>query len=238
VWTQLLVSNVSTDDGGKSTHVNYQGFANKEQMLDAYLSELSRVKRTEFMRWDDAEQLAFLINAYNASTVKLILTEWPGIESIKDIGSFFSSPWRKEFISLLGETRSLDEIEHDLIRGSGQYRDPRIHFAVNCASIGCPALRAEAYVGERLDAQLDNQTRLFLSDRSRNRMAGKTLELSSIFSWYREDFEKGWKGFQRLEDFLLSYSESLGLSQVMKDKLRTGNAEIDFLDYDWRLNKQ
>lgn len=118
---------------------------------------MSRVDQLEFDQWSTRQQLAFLINAYNAWTVELILEKWPDIDSIKDLGGIFSSPWRKEFISLLGEKRSLDNIEHDLIRGSGRYQDPRIHFAVNCASIGCPALRAEAYTGAKINQQLDQQ---------------------------------------------------------------------------------
>ena len=92
-----------------------------------------------------------MINAYNAWTVEFILTKYPDLDSIKDLGSFFNSPWDKEFIPLLGKTVSLNDIEHGLIRGSDRYNDPRIHFAVNCASIGCPALREEAYTGDKLN---------------------------------------------------------------------------------------
>ncbi|MFA7555907.1 MAG: DUF547 domain-containing protein [Spongiibacteraceae bacterium] len=177
-----------------------------------------------------------MINAYNAWTVELILTAWPDIQSIKELGSWLSSPWSKEFVSLLSKMRSLDDVEHNLIRGSGRYNDPRIHFAVNCASIGCPALRAEAYAGNKLDQQLDEQTTVFLSDRNRNRIENTTIKLSSIFKWYREDFEKGWKGFNHLEDFLLAHTEVIGISTSLVEKLKKGNANIEFLDYDWRLN--
>lgn len=209
----------------------------EQDKLQQYLKQLSAVSRTEFEALSRDQQLAFLINAYNAFTIELILTEWPDIDSIRDIGSFWRSPWKREFISLLGEEVSLDQIEHEWIRGWDRYQEPRIHFAVNCASIGCPALRAEAYTGEKLNAQLEQQTALFLSDRSRNRLENpETLLLSAIFDWYRDDFEDGNMGYQRLEAFLLNYADALNLSETAVQRLTAGEMEIDFLDYDWRLN--
>lgn len=238
VWNELLAEHVVPVQGGKSTTVDYQGMQAHSQTLATYLQGLSVISQAQFDQWPKAEQLAFLINAYNAATVQLIVNAWPELDSIKDLGGFFSSPWGKQFVVLLDKTRTLDDIEHGLIRGSGRYNDPRIHFAVNCASIGCPALRAEAYVASQLDQQLDEQTTLFLSDSSRNRVHKQTLQLSSIFKWYREDFEKGWQGFNRLEDFLLTHADALGLSTSMAQALSTGQAEMEFLNYDWRLNKK
>lgn len=235
-WDALLAAHVQTPDGGKSTWVDYQGMMQDRQKLTEYLNHLAGVGQAEFDKLPRDDQLAFLINAYNAWTVELILTGWPNLKSIRDLGGFFSSPWKKSFVILLGETRTLDDIEHELIRGSGRYREPRIHFAVNCASIGCPALRAEAYTGARLKAQLHEQTVLFLSDPQRNRIEAGELWLSAIFDWYREDFEKGWQGFQRLEDFLIAYRDALGLSDTMVRQLRSGDMDIEHLDYDWRLN--
>ena len=237
-WGKLVSAYVHPVNDGKATAVDYEGIKKVQRDLKQYLTALSLVSAKQFEQWSKPDQLAFLINAYNAWTVELILTAWPKLESIKDLGGFFSSPWSKEFVSLLGKTRTLDDIEHTLIRGSGRYNDPRIHFAVNCASIGCPALRAEAYTGDKLDQQLDEQTALFLKDRSRNRVDGDVVKLSSIFKWYREDFEKGWHGYNRLEDFLLAHAKDLELSNSMVTKLRNGDADIEFLDYDWRLNKQ
>ncbi len=236
LWDGLLRQHVTTAMQGQATWVDYNGMQADRGQLQNYLESLSAVTPASFEQWPAAEQLAFLINAYNAWTVELILTGWPDIESIKELGSLFRSPWRKAFILLLGATRSLDDIEHKLIRGSDRYREPRIHFAVNCASIGCPALRAEAYVGSRLEQQLQEQTRNFLADRSRNRLRGDTLELSSIFKWYREDFEKGWQGYQRLADFLLRYADALELPPAATAKLQAGKLDIDFLAYDWKLN--
>ena len=106
---------------------------------------------------------AFLINAYNAFTVELILTRYPKLASIGDLGSLLQNPWKLKFIKLLDTQMSLDNIEHDTLRARGRYDDPRVHFAVNCASIGCPMLREEGFVAERLDAQLDEQTGRFMS---------------------------------------------------------------------------
>lgn len=238
LWNNLLKENVISQNDGKSTSVDYQAMLRDRQILKQYLNRLAAVSEQQFNQWSKQHQLAFLINAYNASTVDLILTAWPELKSIKELGNWFSSPWSKEFVSLLGKTRSLDDIEHKLIRGSGRYNDPRIHFAVNCASIGCPALRAEAYDGKKLDQQLDQQTVLFLSDRKRNYVEGPTIKLSSIFKWYREDFEQGWKGFNRLEDFILAHADELGISTSVAEKLKAGDADIRFIDYDWRLNEQ
>ena len=156
--------------------------------------------------------------------------------SIKDLGSLFQSPWKRRFILLLDGTRSLYDIEQGLIRGSGRYNDPRIHFAVNCASIGCPALRAEAYAADRMDAQREQSVTEFLSDRTRNRFEDGVLRMSSIFKWYRKDFEKKWRGAYNPGQFLALYRQSLGLYVDTANRLLAGDIAIEFLDYDWRLN--
>ncbi len=235
-WDALLKKHVVVLRGGQVTQVDYAGFKTDRAALQQYLAATSGVGRPEFDRWSKPEQLAFLLNAYNAWTVELILTAYPDISSIKDLGSLLQSPWKKRFIPLLNKTRSLDNIEHGLIRGSGRYNEPRVHFAANCASIGCPALRPEAYVAERLDVQLDDATRKFLSDRSRNRLDGDALKVSSIFKWYRGDFEQGWRGANSLGSFLALYREALGLSAESANRLAAGKMDIDFLNYDWRLN--
>lgn len=235
-WDRLLDSHVSVLDGGIATEVDYAGMAGDRVQLRAYLAELSAVSRSSFDGWPVAAQLAFLINAYNAWTVDLILEDYPDIDSIRDIGFLFTSAWNQDVASLFGEPRTLDEIEHEMIRGWDRYREPRIHFAVNCAAIGCPALRAEAYTGERLEMQLDEATRLFLSDRSRNYYENGRLYISSIFDWYEEDFEKGWSGVDSVAQFLARYPAELGLDADTTSRLSSGDIRIRHLRYDWGLN--
>ena len=224
-WDRLLSAHVYPIDSWRVTQVDYAGMAKERESLKGYLERLAAVTPEEFALWPNPDQLAFLINAYNAWTVELILTKYPDLTSIEELGSSFQSPWEKAFIPLLGQTRSLD----DIIRGSGRYRDPRIHFAFNRASIGSPALRAQAYTGAQLEKQLEEQAELFLSDRSRNRLEGNRLKVSFIFKWYRSDFEKGWRGANTLSKFLALYVDALDLNKV-------DGYDIDFLDYDWRLN--
>lgn len=235
-WDRLLKIHVQTLRNGQASEVDYDGLKAEHTSLQSYLASTSKVTRVEFARWSNPAQLAFLVNAYNAWTVELVLTGYPGIKSIKDLGSFIQSPWKKRFIALLGEIRLLDDIEHGLIRNSGRYNDPRIHFAVNCASIGCPALRREAFVAERINEQLEDATHKFLSDQTRNRVESSTVKISSIFKWYGQDFEKGWRSADTLGQFLALYSGPLGLNVDTASQLSAGKLDIEFLDYDWRLN--
>ncbi len=234
-WATLLSSHVHWNAAGTSTTVDYAGFARDRDRLDRYLAAVKTVSSDEFGHWPKAERDAFLINAYNAATVRRILERYPRIKSIKDLGGWLDSPWKKPVVDLLGKRRSLDEVEHGLLRGAGDFRDPRIHFAVNCASIGCPALRPEPYTGARLDAQLDDQTRRFLRDRSRNRYdaANGVLYVSRIFDWYGGDFIAHAGG---VGTFLARYRTELGLDAVAAQRLHEGRMPVRFLDYDWSLN--
>jgi hypothetical protein len=237
-WNQLVGRHVVVLDGGTASKVRYAAFAKDHAALEEYLDALSAVKKAEFDDWSKAERLAFLINAYNAFTVELILRNYPDIVSIRDLGNVFRSPWRLRFFTLLGSEQHLDAIEHDMIRQPGAFEEPRIHFAVNCASIGCPMLREEAYVAARLDAQLADQTVRFLADRSRNRYdpRQRALEVSKIFDWYRKDFESGWRGIESREAFLAEYARLLADAASDRQAVAAGTAPIRFLEYDWKLN--
>lgn len=237
-WDSLLNNHVTMTNGGKSSVVNYAGMQADKSKLDSYMAATSKVSQSEFNGWSKDEQLAFLINVYNAGTVELVLTKYPNIESIKDIGGLFGSPWKQNFITLLGKTRSLDDIEHNLIRGSKRYNEPRIHFAVNCASIGCPALLDDAFTASKLDSQLEQVTSKFLADSSRNRLKGSTLEVSPIFKWYKEDFATNWRGTKDLAGFLGRYSSSLELNSAQSADLKAGKIKISYTSYDWSLNKK
>jgi hypothetical protein len=235
VWNDLLAKNVVWIDAGHASQVRYAGFESDRAKLKAYLDSLSAVTRQDFDGWSKTEQLAFLINAYNAFTIEKVLTRYPNLKSIRDFGTFVGNPWKDKFFTLLGTPTSLDGIEHDTIRKPGVYDDPRIHFAVNCASVGCPALRNEAYVADRLDAQLEDQTRRFLSDRSRNRYVpdSGTLEVSKIFDWYGGDFKRA-KG--DLVAFFASYAVDMSNAPEAQQAIRDGKAKIAFPEYDWALN--
>ena len=237
-WDALVKKHVIWIDDGVASQVNYRGFQQDQVELQAYLDSLSAVNEATFKSWAKPQQLAFLINAYNAFTVQLILTEYPDLQSIKDLGSFLRSPWKKEFFMLFGAQHHLDYIEHDLIRAPGVYNEPRIHVAVVCASIGCPALHDEAYVADKLDAQLEQGMRKFMADRSRNRYNVTTgqLEVSKIFDWYGDDFTKGHGGFDSVASVFARYADLLADDAEQQARIRNGEAKIIFLDYDWALN--
>jgi hypothetical protein len=232
-WDAMLKKHVVLASGGNASQLRYGEFARDRAALKAYLATLSGVAGTEFERWDKPQRMAFLINAYNAFTVELILASYP-VASIKDIGSdVFNNRWKQKFFRLFGQDSYLDRIEHEMLRKPGAYDEPRVHFALNCASTGCPMLREEAYVPGRLEAQLEEQTRRFLSDRSRNRYSGPApggrLEVSRIFDWYKEDFAPREKFFAR-------YANQLADDAAARRLVAEGRAPIAFLDYDWKLN--
>jgi hypothetical protein len=237
-FTEVLGKHVRWNAAATSTAVDYAGIQKNRAALTAYTKSLSAVTDAQYQGFSKAQRQAFLINAYNAFTLELILTKYPKLKSIKDLGSLLSSPWKREFVPLLGKTRSLDDIEHGLLRGAKDFDEPRIHFAVNCASVGCPALRPEAFRAEQLTTQLIDQTQRFLRDRTRNRWnAGQqTLEISAIFDWYEGDFERGFLGANSVSEFLAGYQASLGLTQAELAQLKRGELELDYTEYDWLLN--
>lgn len=227
VWTGVLKT-YQTDSG----LVRYQQLkadaSNKAHPFNVYLSSLSQVPKAEFDRWQKQEKIAFLINAYNALTIKLVVDNYP-VESIRKIGGLFTKPWDVEFFSLLGgQIKSLDPIEHQWLRPV--YKDFRIHAAVNCASRSCPPLRREAFTATKLDAQLDEQMRQWLADPSRNTYdaASGALHLSKIFDWYGKDFID-WGG--GVKSVIAKYGPDLA------QKAQAKKGEIDYLDYDWGLNE-
>ncbi len=235
-WDTLLKKHVVGINNGTSTEIDYAGMQADSLQLNTYITSLQNISLPVYKSWQRDEQLAFLINAYNAYTVQLILTQYPDLTSIKELGDTFSSPWNQDRGVLLGEVRTLNGIEHGMIRGQNGFDEPRIHFAVNCASVGCPALRAEAFTGAKLEAQLEEQTTLFLADRTRNRYEDDELYVSKIFDWYRSDFEAGWKGSNSLGEFLALYANALMLTPEQVQTIKDDEIDIEFFDYDWNLN--
>lgn len=217
-FTQVLKENV------KGENVNYAALKKSPNKLGSYIEDLAAVGKSEYRKWSDNQKMAYLINLYNAATLKLIIDEYP-LKSIRDI----SSPWKQNRVMLFGKYVSLDHIEHDILRKD--FSDPRIHFGVNCASIGCPALRNEAFRADKLDAQLNEQARKFLRDTSKNRVDQKsgTLYLSSIFDWFKGDFvDKSGS----VEKFIAPY-----LSGSDRKAVESGNLKVKYTNYDWNLNK-
>jgi hypothetical protein len=237
-WTTLLERHVRWIDAGHASRVDYAGLAGDRAALRAYLDTLTAVPRAAFDRYSRSQRLAFLINAYNAFTVEKVLSRYPDLRSIRDFGRVFGNPWKDRFFTLLGLPRTLDEIEHELIRAPGAFDEPRIHVALNCASIGCPALRPQAYQAEALESQFEDAMRRFMGDRSRNRYDPQSgsAQLSAVFDWYGVDFTKGHGGFSSLQDLLSRYAELLADAPADRQRLRGGGVPIRFLPYDWNLN--
>ncbi len=233
-WDALLKKHVRWLPDNKQSRVDYKGFLADRAALRPVLTEWSGVTAAAFGAFSREQQMAFLINAYNGFTVELILSKYPDLKSIKDLGSIVQSAWKKKFFRLLDEERHLDWVEHEQLRP--KYADPRIHAAVNCASIGCPALRHEAFTAAKLETQLDDGMTRFMADRTRNRYANGRAEVSMIFKWFKEDFEKGHKGIKKMDDLLARYAEQLADAPADRDKLKAGGVAITHLDYDWSLN--
>ena len=210
--------------------MDYEAFAQSPD-FQRYLASLAGA---DLAGLPDSDQLAFWINAYNAYTIELINRheERESIRNInKTLGLFRGKgPWNERFAEVAGKVWTLDEIEHEVIRK--RFAEPRIHFALVCAALGCPPLLPEAYVGPRLDVQLDDRTRVFLLESPRkNRVdpeAGKVY-LSPIFDWYREDFPIEPSAFGA---FLARYHPP-GRARAL---LESGDFEIQHTDYDWSLN--
>lgn len=218
-WTQLLQKHVQPNG-----NVNYKGFQQDRQQLQAYLDQLSKGIPNE-KTWTREEQLAYWINAYNAYTVKLIVDNYP-LKSIKDLNSKIAIPtvntiWDDKFFTLGGQKYSLNNIEHDILRK--KFDEPRIHFAVNCASVSCPKLRNEAYTAEKLERQLEQQTKEFINDPSKNRITANSPKVSSIFDWFGGDFKKNGS--------VISF-----LNRYANTKINP-NAKLGYMNYDWALNE-
>jgi len=216
-WDSLLSAHV-TDTGW----VDYKGFIDDMDKLDQYLSTLSQNLPND-SNWTRKEKLAYWINAYNAFTVKLIADNYP-VESIKDLHPTLKIPgintvWKKNFFQIGGEDFNLSRIEHKILRDMGE---PRIHFAINCASVSCPSLRNEAYTAAKLDGQLNEQVDYFINESGRNKISKDRIVISKIFRWFTKDFTQN----GTLIEFLNQWAEP-----AIKE-----DAEIDYMEYNWQLN--
>ncbi len=234
VWHDLVRQHVRWLPDEVQSRVDYAGFAADRTRLATALDAMSAVDAAAFAGWSREQQMALLVNAYNAFTVELVLTGGPDLTSIKELGSLLRSPWQKPFFTMFGARRDLDWIEHQQLRP--RYQEPRLHAALNCASIGCPALRPDAFVATRLEAQLDDSMRRFLRDRTRNRVREGRLEVSMIFKWYAGDFERGDTGLHSVADLFARYADALSPDPGVQAALRRRELAVSYLPYDWSLN--
>lgn len=207
-WNILLSKNVS-----KNGNVDYKAFKHNPLELQVYIDDLKHNLPTE--DWDKKDKLAYWINAYNALTIDLILRNYP-TKSIKDI----KDPWDQRLWQFGDTWQNLNDIEHKILRNMNE---PRIHFAIVCASISCPKLQNEAFTAANLEAQLTKATKEFLADTSKNKLSENTIEISKIFKWFKKDFED----HGSLIDFINQYS---GVTISNK-------AKKSFMDYNWDLNE-
>ena len=210
LWTDLLQKHVS-DDG----LVDYEGFKNDQEQLTTYLTALSSNPPNE--EWKVQELLAYYINLYNAYTVDLIVKNYP-VKSIKDI----NGAWTKAIVPVGNRTMSLGGIENGVLR---KMDEPRIHFAINCASISCPKLMNKAYTPTAINEQLDEAASEFINS-DKNMISPTSVKLSHIFKWYEKDYKT--PSVNSVIEYINQYSDT----KINK------NATIEYLDYDWNLNKQ
>ncbi|MBI5365055.1 MAG: DUF547 domain-containing protein [Planctomycetes bacterium] len=227
-WTAVLKKAVVGD------RIDYGALKKDHAELDGYLKTLHAVNPEELGAWTRSQQFAFWINAYNAHCISLVVSEYP-VESIKDLGSLLSPVWKKQFIDmpdlhLSGKPKklSLHDIEHEILRP--QFKDARVHAAINCASESCPPLRAEAFVATRLEEQLDAQVRAWLADKARNRFDSvkRRASVSAILEWFEDDFVRDGGS---VAGWLAKYAPETEAAW-----LKGGKVDLHSQDYSWKLN--
>lgn len=207
-WNVLLQQYVDVDG-----NVDYHSWKKSQTDLDKYIQLLEKTPPANY--WDKNDSLAYFINAYNAVTVKLILDNYP-LKSIRDI----KDPWDSKSLNLPNNRLTLNDIEHKVLR---KMDDPRIHFAINCASASCPQLSNEAFRASKVQKQLEEATALFINDTSKNQISEKNIGLSKIFLWFSKDFG--------------SKKERIAFIQKYSQKPFKDNAKIKYQEYDWSLNE-
>lgn len=224
-WTGILSEIVKTDSADGINRVDYAAVSpSQRQTLSAYLEALQALDPAAL---DRDQQMAYWINLYNALTVDLILEHYP-VESIRDLGdSWFSrGPWDDDIARVKGQSLTLNDIEHRILRPI--WKDPRIHYAVNCASLGCPDLKDSAWQAESLEQDLDRAASRYINHPRGARLQDGDLQLSSIYKWYAEDFGEGREDLIR---HLQRYA-----NPELRDALRQFDGDVDY-DYDWSLNE-
>lgn len=244
LWDQVLKKNVHQG------LVDYQTLKANPRSFEAYLKELESVRPSDYEAWSRRDKIAFWLNAYNALTIKAILDHYPIKPSWLGLALYpknsirqIPGVWDKLTWRAAGRVVTLNDIEHKILRA--EFREPRLHMALVCASIGCPALREEAFTGKKLESQLEEQTRSFLASSARFRIdrESRRVYLSPIFQWFGQDFIEKDTPSEGLAASLAAEKASLNfISRYLKDEdsrwLAAGKYHVKYLDYDWSLNER
>ena len=223
-WNDFLSKNVVSTSKNISTNlVDYS------QDVSGYLTELKSVSKDQFKAFSETERLAFLINAYNAFTINLVQNNQDKLGSAKSIKNINNgAPWKIKFIKILGETYSLDQIEHEMIRA--KFNEPRIHFALVCAAISCPKLQDFAFTADKLETQLEQSKKEFLKNKSKNYYKSKTLHISKVFEWFADDFTKNKQSIKKY------VARDIASSDAEYQEIISDRTKVKYVDYDWTLN--
>jgi hypothetical protein len=200
-------------------NVDYKSFKKDEKKLIEFTTYLANTSPDT--SWSANKEKAFWINAYNAYTIKLILENYP-LESITDIKENGKTAWKIKFAKVCDTTYTLDQIEHEILRK--KFKDPRIHVGVNCASVSCPKLLNKAFTENNIEAELEMLMKEFVNDSSRNKIAEKNIEISSVFDWFKEDFT--------MNSTVIEYLNRYSNTKIDKD------ANVSYLKYNWSLNEK
>jgi len=238
----------------ENAQVNYGGFIDSRAEFETFLRALGSVDENDFESWTEKERLAFWINAYNAFTIKAIIDHYPIKRSFSLVGIFYAPSnsilqikgvWTKLQFRAVGRMVTLDEIEHQILRK--EFNEPRIHMAINCASISCPDLSDEAYVPKRLEEQLAEASSNFVNNPDKgvyvDEQSGK-VKFSKIFKWFGDDFinnygsKKLFNSYSLKQNAVLNFTTDYLESQQTKEYLMNNRLKIGYLGYDWHLNQQ
>ena len=244
IFNKLLQENV------KDTKVNYQGFIDSAEFTN-YLKSLNNITPDDFNTWTDSQKIAFWINSYNAFTIKAIIDHYPIQRSFTLVGIFYAPKnsilqipgvWKKLQFQAVGQNVTLDHIEHGILRK--EFNEPRIHAAINCASISCPDLRNEAYIADKIDKQLDDSSKNFVNSNTKGVLVDKNknkVKVSKIFKWFGQDFFKNYNmnEFNERSDkengtfgYIYKY-----INDDEKEYILSDDYKLKYLSYDWRLNE-
>lgn len=247
LYNKLLIENVA------NAKVNYQGFIDQKAKFEAFLDTLGSVNEGEFQTWTEKQKLAFWINAYNAFTIKAVIDHYPIKRSFSLVGIFYAPSnsilqikgvWKKLQFKAVGKMVTLDEIEHEILRK--EFDEPRIHMAINCASISCPDLSSKAYTWIKLEEQLSRASKSFVNNPDKGLlidMEKGRIKLSKIFKWFGEDFIKNYgnknlhSDYSLKENAVINFSIDYLESDEAKKYLMNNRLKIGYLGYDWNLNE-